>query len=123
MVRLIGTVLDTTETPARERDLARTAPLLNEAQRVAYLGSWYWEAETGSGRMADDLQMRPMRRGRSVSGGCRGPGESGRDLGRTLDESIAFGACSTSVATSRVLQTWTSVERPTCKSPLASTSS
>ena len=47
LVRLIGTVLDTTETRARERELSRSALLLNEAQRIAHLGSWYWEPDSG----------------------------------------------------------------------------
>jgi two-component system, cell cycle sensor histidine kinase and response regulator CckA len=55
LARLIGTVLDTTETRSRERELSRHALLLNEAQRIAHLGSWYWEPESGRIEWSDEL--------------------------------------------------------------------
>ncbi len=53
--RLIGTVLDTTDSRARERHLAQTAELLNEAQRIARVGSWYWEPATGRSEWSQEL--------------------------------------------------------------------
>jgi PAS domain S-box-containing protein len=43
LVRYLGTVLDMTERRAAVRALQRSELLLNEAQRVAHVGSWYWD--------------------------------------------------------------------------------
>ncbi|HXU83601.1 MAG TPA: PAS domain-containing protein, partial [Polyangia bacterium] len=43
LVRFVGTMLDMTERRAAMRDLQRSELLLNEAQRVAHVGSWYWD--------------------------------------------------------------------------------
>jgi PAS domain S-box-containing protein len=42
LVRLVGAALDVTEHVAVETELRNTAQLLNEAQRIAQLGSWTW---------------------------------------------------------------------------------
>jgi PAS domain S-box-containing protein len=43
LVQYVGTVLDMTERRAAMRALERSELLLNEAQRVAHVGSWYWD--------------------------------------------------------------------------------
>jgi PAS domain S-box-containing protein len=43
VVRYVGTMLDLTERKAAMRALERSELLLNEAQRVAHVGSWYWD--------------------------------------------------------------------------------
>ena len=42
-VRMVGTVLDMTERRRAVRALQRSELLLNEAQRVAHVGNWYWD--------------------------------------------------------------------------------
>ncbi|HYO94604.1 MAG TPA: PAS domain-containing protein [Polyangiaceae bacterium] len=46
LVRLVGAALDVTEHVAVETELRNTAQLLNEAQRIAQLGSWTWHVPT-----------------------------------------------------------------------------
>jgi two-component system cell cycle sensor histidine kinase/response regulator CckA len=43
LVRFVGTILDMTERRAAVRALQRSELLLNEAQRVAHVGSWSWD--------------------------------------------------------------------------------
>jgi two-component system cell cycle sensor histidine kinase/response regulator CckA len=43
LVQYVGTLLDMTERRAAMRALQRSELLLNEAQRVAHVGSWYWD--------------------------------------------------------------------------------
>jgi PAS domain S-box-containing protein len=43
LVRIVGAVLDMTERRAAVRALQRSEVLLKEAQRVAHVGSWYWD--------------------------------------------------------------------------------
>jgi PAS domain S-box-containing protein len=44
LIRIVGAALDVTEFVAVESELRRTAQLLNEAERMAALGSWSWSA-------------------------------------------------------------------------------
>jgi two-component system cell cycle sensor histidine kinase/response regulator CckA len=46
LIRIVGAALDVTEFVAVESELRRTAQLLNEAERMAGLGSWNWTAAT-----------------------------------------------------------------------------
>jgi PAS domain S-box-containing protein len=46
LIRLVGAALDVTEFIEVESELRRTAQLLNEAERMAALGSWNWSADT-----------------------------------------------------------------------------
>jgi two-component system, cell cycle sensor histidine kinase and response regulator CckA len=41
--RIIGTVFDLTDMRQAERDAARTLNFLTESQRIAQVGSWYWD--------------------------------------------------------------------------------
>jgi two-component system cell cycle sensor histidine kinase/response regulator CckA len=43
LVRYLGTMLDITDHKVTTRALQRSELLLNEAQRVAHVGSWYWD--------------------------------------------------------------------------------
>lgn len=44
-LRMVGTLLDTTTMVAKENELERTLGQLNDAQRIANLGSFYWDLE------------------------------------------------------------------------------
>jgi two-component system, cell cycle sensor histidine kinase and response regulator CckA len=44
--RVIGTVLDLTDMRIAERNAARTLNFLTESQRIAQVGSWYWDPST-----------------------------------------------------------------------------
>ena len=47
-LRLVGTVLDVTESLAQETELARALDRLRDAQRLANVGSWSWDIRNGS---------------------------------------------------------------------------
>jgi PAS domain S-box-containing protein len=55
LIRLVGAALDVTEFVAVESELRHTAQLLNEAERMAGLGSWNWCAETDSIEWSDTM--------------------------------------------------------------------
>src|SRR5688572_29957518 len=46
LIRIVGAARDITEFVAVEREMQRTTQLLNEAQRIASLGSWNWVVAT-----------------------------------------------------------------------------
>jgi two-component system cell cycle sensor histidine kinase/response regulator CckA len=53
--RLVGTILDMTEQISRERQVARTAAFLNQAQRIGHIGSWHWDPSDGSMQWSEEL--------------------------------------------------------------------
>ncbi len=55
VARIVGTVLDMTESVSRERQLARTAAFLNQAQRIGHIGSWHWDPSDGSMQWSEEL--------------------------------------------------------------------
>jgi two-component system cell cycle sensor histidine kinase/response regulator CckA len=55
LIRIVGAALDVTEFVAVESELRRTAQLLNEAERMAGLGSWNWTAATGAIEWSDTM--------------------------------------------------------------------
>lgn len=55
LVRFVGTVVDMTERRAAVRALQRSEILLNEAQRVAHVGSWYQDHVSGVTEWSDEL--------------------------------------------------------------------
>jgi two-component system cell cycle sensor histidine kinase/response regulator CckA len=55
LIRIVGAALDVTEFVAVESELRRTAQLLNEAERMAGLGSWNWCASTHRIEWTDTL--------------------------------------------------------------------
>jgi PAS domain S-box-containing protein len=55
LIRLVGAALDVTEFVAVESELRHTAQLLNEAERMAGLGSWNWSAATDSIEWSDTM--------------------------------------------------------------------
>jgi two-component system, cell cycle sensor histidine kinase and response regulator CckA len=55
LIRIAGAALDVTEFVAVESELRRTAQLLNEAERMAGLGSWNWTAATGAIEWSDTM--------------------------------------------------------------------
>jgi PAS domain S-box-containing protein len=55
-VRFVGAILDVTEIRHAEEQARRAASALNEAQRLANVGSWCWEVETGELEWSDQLR-------------------------------------------------------------------
>jgi two-component system, cell cycle sensor histidine kinase and response regulator CckA len=55
LIRIVGAALDVTEFVSVERDVQRTTQLLNEAQRIASLGSWNWVLETNRIEWSDTM--------------------------------------------------------------------
>jgi PAS domain S-box-containing protein len=55
LFRLVGAVLDVTEFVTTETELRQTAALLNEAQRIARLGSWIWHRDTDRVEWSDTM--------------------------------------------------------------------
>jgi two-component system cell cycle sensor histidine kinase/response regulator CckA len=55
LIRIVGAALDVTEFVTVESELRRTAQLLNDAERMAGLGSWSWCAETDSIEWSDTM--------------------------------------------------------------------
>jgi PAS domain S-box-containing protein len=55
LVRFVGTVLDLTERRAAMRALQRSEILLNEAQRVAHVGSWYTDRRSDVVEWSDEF--------------------------------------------------------------------
>jgi PAS domain S-box-containing protein len=55
LIRLVGAALDVTEFIEVEAELRRTAQLLNEAERMAALGSWNWSAASGRIEWSDTM--------------------------------------------------------------------
>ncbi|MDB5047577.1 MAG: hypothetical protein JWO30_648 [Fibrobacteres bacterium] len=55
--RVVGTVLDVTETRKAEREAKRIARFLKEAQSVAHVGSWVWETATGNLDWSNELRQ------------------------------------------------------------------
>lgn len=55
LIRIVGAALDVTEFVTVESELRRTAQLLNEAERMAGLGSWNWSAETDRVEWSDTM--------------------------------------------------------------------
>jgi two-component system, cell cycle sensor histidine kinase and response regulator CckA len=55
LIRLVGAALDVTAFVVVEAELRRTAQLLNEAERMAGLGSWNWSAEKGHIEWSDTM--------------------------------------------------------------------
>jgi two-component system cell cycle sensor histidine kinase/response regulator CckA len=55
LIRVVGAALDVTEFVAVESELRRMAQLLNEAERMAGLGSWNWCASTHRIEWTDTL--------------------------------------------------------------------
>jgi two-component system cell cycle sensor histidine kinase/response regulator CckA len=53
--RLVGTILDMTEQVSRERQVARTAAFLNQAQRIGHIGSWHWDPSDGRMQWSEEL--------------------------------------------------------------------
>jgi two-component system, cell cycle sensor histidine kinase and response regulator CckA len=54
-IRMVGTVLDLTDRLTAMRALQRSEILLNEAQRVAHVGSWYWDQITDVVEWSDEF--------------------------------------------------------------------
>jgi PAS domain S-box-containing protein len=52
--RAVGTHLDITEKKRREQALRESRRLLKESQRVAHLGHWDWDVETGAIHWSDE---------------------------------------------------------------------
>ncbi|HTV19255.1 MAG TPA: PAS domain-containing protein, partial [Polyangiaceae bacterium] len=55
LIRIVGSALDVTEFVSVESELRRTAQLLNEAERLAGLGSWNWTEATGAIEWSDTM--------------------------------------------------------------------
>ena len=55
LIRIVGAALDVTEFVAVEAELRRTAQLLNEAERMASLGSWNFSAASGRIEWSDTM--------------------------------------------------------------------
>jgi two-component system cell cycle sensor histidine kinase/response regulator CckA len=55
LVRMVGTILDMTERRAAVRALQRSELLLNEAQRVAHVGNWYWDQVSDTVEWSDEF--------------------------------------------------------------------
>jgi two-component system, cell cycle sensor histidine kinase and response regulator CckA len=53
--RIVGTVLDITDNNHRTRELKRSSEVLQEAQRMAKVGSWQWDSEGDSLVWSDQL--------------------------------------------------------------------
>ncbi len=53
--RIVGTVLDVTESHQTRVALEHTAEILRDAQRIAHLGSWRWLFEGDVGEWSDEL--------------------------------------------------------------------
>ncbi|MCO4761912.1 MAG: PAS domain-containing protein [Myxococcales bacterium] len=54
-VRMVGSILDLTDTLAQQQELAKSHERLNEAQRLANVGSWVWHVRTGKIRWSDQM--------------------------------------------------------------------
>jgi two-component system cell cycle sensor histidine kinase/response regulator CckA len=55
LIRIVGAALDVTQFVVVEAELRQTAQLLNEAERMAGLGSWNWSAETDRIEWSDTM--------------------------------------------------------------------
>ncbi len=53
--RIVGTVMDVTESREAERNASRVARFLQEAQSVANVGSWLWDSAAGTMECSDEL--------------------------------------------------------------------
>ncbi len=55
LARIVGTILDVTEQVSRERQVARSAAFLNQAQRIGHIGSWHWDPSDGRMQWSEEL--------------------------------------------------------------------
>ncbi|MBV9818174.1 MAG: PAS domain S-box protein [Solirubrobacterales bacterium] len=55
VTRLVGTIQDVTEQRAVERARERAVGQVTEAQRIAQIGSWTWDAQTGVATWSEEM--------------------------------------------------------------------
>ncbi len=53
--RMVGAILDVTERRKADREVERSASMMGEAQRLANLGSWYWDVDTDRLECSEEL--------------------------------------------------------------------
>ena len=73
-VAVIGVSTDITDRKRSEEELRRSEGRLSEAQRIAGVGSWHWDVQTGELSWSSELCRRHLRRRHRPAPGRAPPG-------------------------------------------------
>src|SRR5579863_346491 len=96
-IRMVGTVVDITERKRAEEALRRQERELQEAQRVAHVGSWHWEPKTDTVIWSEELYRIACRDSRLPAPSYQEhaelyTAESWNRLQKTVEEALQSGA-------------------------------